>query len=193
MTGYLILRLREGKGFRGSAGFVAAAVFAVLLAGTPGYSGDFVRTAGDVGQIVLPASAVLTTLVLKDGEGFKEFAKAFLVNVATTQGLKAVIHERRPTGTADDSFPSGHTSSAFGGAGFMQMRYGWTVGIPAYLAAGFVGYTRLETKSHHFHDVLAGAAIGIGSNLIFVTPYKNVTVTPITGGGSIGIQASASW
>ncbi len=181
------------KGFRRLAGFVAAAVLAVLISGTPGYCGDFVRTAGDVGQIVLPASAVLTTLVLKDGEGFKEFAKAFLVTMGATYGLKAVVHERRPTGTGDDSFPSGHTSSAFGGAGFLQMRYGWTAGIPAYLAAGFVGYSRVEVKAHHVQDVLASAAIGIGSNLIFTTPYKNVTITPVTGRGLIGIQASTSW
>ena len=193
MTGCLILRLSEGKGFRWSAGFVAAVVFAVLLAGTQGYCGDGVRTAGDVGQIVLPASAVLTTLVLKDGDGFKQFAKAFLVTMGATYGLKAVVHERRPTGTADDSFPSGHTASAFGGAGFLQMRYGWTAGIPAYLVAGFVGYSRVESKAHRVHDVLAGAAIGIGANLIFVTPYKNVTITPMTGRGLIGIQASTAW
>lgn len=177
----------------GLAGFMTVAMIVFLLAGTNGNCGDGIRTAGDIGQIALPASAVLATLALKDGEGFKQFAKAFIVNMATTQGLKMVVHERRPTGTADDSFPSGHTASAFGGAGFIQMRYGWKYGIPAYLAAGFVGYSRVEAKAHRVHDVLAGAAIGVASNLIFVKPYKNLTITPVAGGGVIGIQASATW
>ena len=193
MTGVCILRIREGKIFPRIAVIVAAVALIVALAGAHGYCGDGIRTAGDIGQIALPAAAVISTLVLKDTEGFKQFVKAFLLSTATTQGLKLAVHERRPTGNADDSFPSGHTTSAFGGAGFLQMRYGWSIGLPAYVAAGFVGYSRVESKAHHVHDVLAGAAIGIGANLIFVTPYQNVSITPMTGRGLIGIQASMVW
>ena len=75
------------------------------------------------------------------------------------------------------SFPSGHTASAFIGAGFLQRRYGWKYGVPAYLAAGFVGASRVITKWHWIGDVIIGAGIGIGVNYLFTTPYQ-VTVTP---------------
>lgn len=188
-----MLRIREAKCFPRIAVIVAAAAFIVGLSTVHGHCGDGIRTAGDIGQIALPAAAVISTIVFKDSEGFKQFVKAFLLSTATTQGLKLAVHERRPTGNADDSFPSGHTTSAFGGAGFMQMRYGWSIGLPAYAAAGFVGYSRVEAKAHYWHDVLAGAAIGIGANLIFVTPYQNVSITPMIGGGVVGIQASMAW
>ncbi|HZJ19986.1 MAG TPA: PAP2 family protein, partial [Pricia sp.] len=49
----------------------------------------------------------------------------------------------------------------------------WKYGVPAYLVAGFVGYSRLEgvNDRHDGWDVLAGAAVGIGSTYLFTTPY----------------------
>ena len=34
-------------------------------------------------------------------------------------------------------------------------------GVPAYAAASFVAYTRVESGQHHDYDVIGGAAIGI--------------------------------
>jgi hypothetical protein len=41
------------------------------------------------------------------------------------------------------------------------------------LVAGFVGYSRLEgvNDRHDGWDILAGAAVGIGSTYLFTTPY----------------------
>jgi PAP2 superfamily len=77
--------------------------------------------------------------------------------------LKEVVHEERPNG-GQHSFPSGHTSSAFCGAEFIRKEYGWAWGAPAYAAATYVGWSRVEAKAHHWHDVVAGAAIGYFSN-----------------------------
>ncbi|MGB3398652.1 MAG: phosphatase PAP2 family protein, partial [Candidatus Deferrimicrobiaceae bacterium] len=44
--------------------------------------------------------------------------------------------------------------------------------IPAYLAAAFVGYSRVEADEHWTKDVLAGAAIGIVSGFIFTSRYR---------------------
>jgi membrane-associated phospholipid phosphatase len=54
----------------------------------------------------------------------------------------------------------------------MRKRYGWEYGVPAYAAASFVAYSRVEAKQHFPHDVIAGAAIGIASSYIFTRPYK---------------------
>jgi len=89
-----------------------------------------------------------------------------------THSVKRIINKKRPNGS-NYSFPSGHTASAFTGASFLQLRYGWKVGIPAYLLASYVGYTRIKANKHDKWDVLGGAVVGIGSSLLFVKPYKN--------------------
>lgn len=58
----------------------------------------------------------------------------------------------------------------------MRKRYGWEYGVPAYAAASFVAYSRVESGQHHPHDVIAGAGIGILSSYIFTKPYKGWNV-----------------
>jgi membrane-associated phospholipid phosphatase len=82
---------------------------------------------------------------------------------ATTAALKYAVDEDRPDG-GSRSFPSGHTSLAFTGAEFIRKEYGWAWGAPAYVAAGFVGWSRVEANRHYTRDVLAGAAIGMLAN-----------------------------
>jgi membrane-associated phospholipid phosphatase len=117
-----------------------------------------------VGQVALPVSALLVTLQQHDGRGTWELAESCGTTLAATQLLKASIPRTRPDG-GHRSFPSGHTSSAFAGAAFLQRRYGWAWGAPAYLAAGLVGYSRVKARHHWTSDVLAGAALGVASNL----------------------------
>jgi membrane-associated phospholipid phosphatase len=54
----------------------------------------------------------------------------------------------------------------------MRKRYGWEYGAPAYATASFVAYSRVESRKHYPHDMLAGAGIGILSSYIFTKPYK---------------------
>ena len=89
-----------------------------------------------------------------------------------TYTLKELTHKKRPEGRHRyDAFPSGHTSSAFAGAAFIQKRYGWKYGKFMYLLASGVGVSRMEGPDgyHDFWDVLAGAAVGIGSVYLFTT------------------------
>lgn len=155
-------------------------------------STDIIQGAGDVGAVGIPAAAGIMTLIYHDREGTVQLLKAYASAAALTYGLKYTVKEKRPNGE-DHSFPSFHTSSAFAGAAFIQQRDGWKYGLPAYLAASFVGYSRIESKQHHFQDVLAGAVIGIGTNLIFVKPFKGVTVTPVAGEGFNGIVIGKSF
>ena len=59
--------------------------------------------------------------------------------------LKRITNKERPNG-GDYSFPSGHTSAAFTGAGFIEKRYGLKVGIPAYILASYVGWSRVYSN-----------------------------------------------
>ena len=130
------------------------------------------ETSGDVFLFVMPAVALGSTLIKGDKKGTWQFTKGFVVNQALTMGLKVIIDKQRPNMENNDSFPSGHTSTTFQSAAFIQKRYGWKYGIPSYLLAGFTGYSRLDADKHDIYDVLAGAVIGVGSSYLFTTPYQ---------------------
>ncbi len=129
---------------------------------------------GDVLQIALPLSAGIMTMIQKDYQGTKKLAFSYGTTLAVTYSLKYLTNKQRPEGRNNfDSFPSGHTASAFSGASFIQRRYGWKYGTPAYILATVVALSRTEAPDgyHDGWDVLAGAAVGIGSTYLFTKPY----------------------
>ncbi len=133
-----------------------------------------IESAGDVLLYALPAVACLSTFVKNDKEGGWQFLKSFSLNMATTFAIKYAIDKPRPDGATDGkAFPSGHTSVSFQSASFIQRRYGWKFGIPAYALAGFVAYSRMEgiNDRHDGWDVLGGIIVGVGSTYLFTTPY----------------------
>jgi len=65
---------------------------------------------------------------------------------------------KRPDGDKN-SFPSGHTSSAFMGAVFFHLHFGLLISIVPYLLAGFTGFSRIYAKRHWLRDVIAGALL----------------------------------
>lgn len=127
---------------------------------------------GDILQIALPLSAYGLTYFKKDKTGAIAFSKSFSTTIIATQLLKHTVHKQRPSG-GNLSFPSGHTSAAFSAAGFMQTRYGLQYGIPAYIAATYVGWSRVVAKAHYTEDVLAGAALALWANYYFIDPFNN--------------------
>lgn len=133
---------------------------------------ETIETTGDIILAALPTSAVATTLFLEDKQGTWQFTKSFLTNGAVTLALKYGINKRRPLSGGGQAFPSGHTSITFQSASFIHRRYGFKYSIPGYLLAGFTGYSRINATRHDGWDVLAGAAVGIGSTWLFTTPYQ---------------------
>ncbi len=70
----------------------------------------------------------------------------------------------RPDGTTRNSFPSGHTATAFMNATILTREYGHKtplVGIGAYATAAGTGFMRMANNRHWLSDVLTGAGIGI--------------------------------
>ena len=78
-------------------------------------------------------------------------------------------------------------------AAFVQRRYGWKFGVPAYVLATYVGWSRTYAKKHDWWDVVTGAAIGAGSSYIFTRPFAkkhNLAMAPVSDGEHFGITAS---
>lgn len=127
---------------------------------------------GDVILFALPVATVGTSFIVGDEKGAWQFTKGLLLTEAVTYGLKFSINKQRPDMSNDNSFPSGHTSTTFHSAGYIHRRYGFKYSIPAYALAGFTAASRIDSEKHDILDVLAGAAIGLGSNLLFTTEYQ---------------------
>ncbi len=132
-----------------------------------------VRVSGDVLAAGLPVAALVTTLVEKDYQGTKQLVFSGVSAAAVTYILKAAVDKRRPDGSNLNSFPSAHSAAAFAGATFLQRRYGWKFGVPAYVLSTYVAWSRVYAKKHDVWDVTAGAAIGAAASLIFTRPFAD--------------------
>jgi len=87
-----------------------------------------------------------------------------LLMSSTVGILKNSTHVLRPDGSTYNSFPSGHTATAFMGAEFMRMEYkdvSPLYGIAGYAVAATTGALRMYNNRHWLNDVVAGAGIGI--------------------------------
>jgi PAP2 superfamily len=98
------------------------------------------------------------------------------IYVAAMQGLKAAITEARPDGT-ENTYPSGHTATAFFGATVLAHEYRDT--HPEYVIAGYTlatatGALRIANNKHWVTDVLMGSAIGIASAELAYILYPKV-------------------
>jgi membrane-associated phospholipid phosphatase len=150
---------------------------------------DGLTNTGDVMAYILPATALGLTVYYKDGEGAREFSESAAITMAVTFGLKYVVNARRPNGDPY-SFPSGHAAITFCSAEFLQVRYGWKFGVPAYLFASFVGYSRIYAHEHYFRDVAAGAAIGVVTTHLVTRPFQGWQLQPEIRAGYRGVRAS---
>lgn len=74
---------------------------------------------------------------------------------------KYSINEKRPEFGGYNSFPSGHTATVFMGAELVRIEYGRWYGVGAYTIATGVGFMRMYNGRHWFHDLVAGAGVGI--------------------------------
>lgn len=169
-----------------------AVLLAVILPLTEARASDGIRRAGDALTVALPTAAAGMALYLRDWDGAKQLALSEGATFGVTYILKYGIDARRPNG-GDLSFPSYHTSSAFASAEYLRKRYGWEYGVPAYAAASFVAYSRVESSQHYAHDVIVGAGIGILSSYLLTRPYDGWNLQLQGDTRSYGFQLGKAW
>lgn len=110
-------------------------------------------------------------------------ATATLIAGLTVSSLKTITKVERPDGSADNSFPSGHTANAFMGAEFLYQEYkesSMWYGVSGYIVATSTGVLRMYNNRHWLTDVAAGAGIGILSTkaAYWLYPTINKIFTP---------------
>jgi membrane-associated phospholipid phosphatase len=132
-----------------------------------------------------------------------DMAQAFIVNSTYTEIFKRAVGRPRPDLSDNRSFPSGHASNAFALATVASAHFGAKVGIPAYLAAGAIGFARIDKNKHNLSDVLGGATLGIivgrtvvkqdgGASHGRKTRFQLVPSAPPSGAG-VGAGLSLDW
>ena len=105
---------------------------------------------------------------------------AFLLTGLSVYSVKTLTKVERPDGSTRNSFPSGHTATAFAGAEILRHEY-WNnspwIGIGAYAMAAGTGFLRMYNNRHWLTDVIAGAGFGILSARAAYWLYPVITKT----------------
>jgi membrane-associated phospholipid phosphatase len=127
-------------------------------------SRSLISATSDVGQVALPSLATALPLFQGDIRGAGAFGLVLGTALGATELGKSTLNKSRPDTGSTDSYPSGHTASAFAAASFLHKRHGVNVGLPAYLVALHTGIARVRAGRHYLDDVIAGAGIGILSS-----------------------------
>jgi len=165
--------------------FLLAAVMLASAAASPALAASSESLGTDV-AIALPVIAGGITLYKNDWMGAAQLTMDTVATVGMAYGLKHVIREQRPDKSDFHSMPSDTSALAFAPAQFLWDRYGWEYGLPAYAAATFVGWSRVDAQKHHWYDVAASAGLAFGMSKIFTTRYKarglSYGMTPTEGG-----------
>lgn len=150
----------------------------------------------DVIAISLPAASIIGTAIAGDWEGLKQIGFTALLAGGSTLLLKYTIRELRPDHSSYNSFPSMHSTVSFASAAYLQRRYGWKFGAPAYALATYVAVGRVVGKRHHWWDCVAGAAIGAGSAYLFTTPWAkkhDFSMAPVASDEYFGLSTQFSF
>lgn len=127
----------------------------------------------------------LNAMGIKGKHNFKDrtivLATAYLIMGGSVNIIKNSGNVTRPDGSSANSFPSGHTATAFMGAEFLYQEYKdvsvW-YGISGYVVATGTGFFRMYNDRHWLTDVATGAGIGILSTKIayWVHPFIKKTI-----------------
>lgn len=134
-----------------------------------------------------PAASVyaIDAFGVKSKNSFRDrsviLATSYLIMSTTVLSLKSITKVERPDGSSNNSFPSGHTATAFAGAEFLWQEYKeksiW-YGVAGYAVATGTGLFRIYNNRHWLTDVAAGAGIGILSTKMayWLHPFINRTL-----------------
>jgi membrane-associated phospholipid phosphatase len=161
---------------------------------TAGNGPDVLAT--DILAGVIPLTGLAVAYFTDDIEGQKQWLRNIGVNQVLISVLRLGFNEtslgERPNG-GSYGFPSGHVAVTMAGATFLGERYGWKWGTPAYLAAAYAAYVRVDQDKHHWRDVISAGAIAYGVALITVTPENAAYLAPVIGPNFLGLRLQRSF
>jgi hypothetical protein len=130
-----------------------------------------------------PALAVygLNFIGVKGKNNFRDrtiiYAISTIISTAIVKPIKHISNVPRPNGSGYNSFPSGHTTTAFAAAEFLRKEYKevsvW-YGVAGYVAAAATGALRVYKNRHWVSDVVAGAGFGILSTKLAYWIYAPI-------------------
>ena len=114
---------------------------------------------------------VLKTVGVESRSDWSRMITADMASIALMTGItnvtKYTVKRERPDGRAHNSYPSGHTATAFMCATMLHKEYGETlspwIGATGFGIAATTGIFRVAANRHWCSDVMCGAAIGIFS------------------------------
>ena len=107
-------------------------------------------------------------------------AMSYAFMAAGVNATKYTVKKLRPDGSTRNSFPSGHTATAFVGAELLRREYWDTspwIGVAGYAVAGTTAFFRMYHNRHWFTDVIAGAGMGALSVQVAYWLYPVITRT----------------
>jgi hypothetical protein len=118
-----------------------------------------------------------------------DIMRSQILSQAYVQALKYTVQRERPDGSNTQSFPSGHSASAFATASVLQRHYGWKVGVPATIVAAYVATARVHDNKHYLSDVIFGSAMGIAAQrTVMLRAYRyEMTVAARVDTGRTGL------
>lgn len=151
---------------------------------------------GDIVTGLLPLTALGITWFKDDTEGTKQLLRSTGASLVVVNGLRLALKDtdwaERPNGSPY-GFPSGHIGFVMPSAAFLDDRYGWKYGLPAYAATTYVAWVRVDTDHHRWRDVIASAAVSYGLSKLFVTPQNATHIAPVIGPDWLGLRWERSF
>jgi membrane-associated phospholipid phosphatase len=176
--------------------YITPAILLLSLLTTPGRASGANAISGHVIMSALPVTALAIAYFKDDTEGEKQWLRntlaSQLLNSVARLGFNYTSLGERPTGNGY-GFPSGHVAFAGSGAAFLEERYGWQYGVPAWLLTGYVAWVRVDNGDHHWQDVVAASALAYGVAKLFVTPEQATHLAPVIGPDYLGLRWQRSW
>jgi len=124
--------------------------------------------------IQISPGAIMLAIKAAGVDGRSDWKRMLTADVISTAIMAAVVNatkytvlRERPDGSSRNSYPSGHTATAFMCAQMLHREYGETISpwisVCGYGIAATTAFFRVEADRHWCSDILAGASIGIFS------------------------------
>lgn len=135
---------------------------------------NFGDTANEIGDILPTLMVVYPYLhygLNSDEHSWEKvfvYTESLMIMNGIVQSGKFFFGRKRPDGSNQKSFPSGHTATAFTVSSFLSLdiyrssksRYKLLYAAVPHVFATFVGLSRISGKNHYLTDVVVGGAIG---------------------------------